>query len=113
LGNSHIQPKLTLGVVVPQSSEQKTRRFGIGVPFFHSASIAELGEPLEKANESFAQSQVSLAKSVSEVLPDLCGSVGRICGVRRICGVIRRICGVRPCLLFSKQFIDPLQVFLF
>jgi hypothetical protein len=56
-------------VVVPQSSEQKTRRFGIGVPFFHSGSIAELGEPLEKANESFTQSPVSLAKSVSEVLP--------------------------------------------
>ena len=33
---------------------------------------------------------------------------------RGICGVIERgICGVRPCLLFSKQFIDPLQVFLF
>ena len=25
----------------------------------------------------------------------------------------RGICGVRPCLLFLKQFIDPLQVFLF
>jgi hypothetical protein len=56
-------------VVVPQSSEQKTCRFGIGVPFFHSSGVAELGKPLKKANESFTQSPISLAKRVSQVLP--------------------------------------------
>jgi len=56
-------------VVVPQSSEQKTCRFGISVPFFHSGGIAELGKPLKKANESFTQPPISLAKRVSQVLP--------------------------------------------
>lgn len=52
-GDAHILPKSTLGVVVPQSSEQKTCRLGIGVPFFRSGGFAELGKPLEKADKSF------------------------------------------------------------
>ncbi len=66
---------LPLRVVIPESTEQKTCRAGVGVPFLHAGSVAELGEPLEQADKSFALVPVER----TECREDTGGLLGRCC----------------------------------
>jgi hypothetical protein len=54
-------------MVVPQSSEQKTCRFGIGVPFLHSGSIAEsfMNAFSRAYRASFAKDWLSSTSSIN------------------------------------------------
>ncbi len=61
-------PRYFLRLIVPQPTDENSCGLGVFVPFFHSGGVAQLGEPLEKADELFSVSPVGLAECVSEVL---------------------------------------------
>jgi len=64
-----------LRVIVPQPAQQESGGFGTFVPLFHSGGVAELGQPLEQADEPLADVPVALAEGVSQILASGFGAV--------------------------------------